>query len=1380
MNFWHISDIHIRSGFYEDIQYAIDLLIKDIQNANLPNNLLVIAGDIFETKTKVSSSDLECFHQIIQKFNFMKILVIPGNHDSSGPDQTDLVTAALYNRYNHVYLYNKSGTYHLNDFNVDFHILLPNTEYPGFFQLTPGRINVALMHEPVRGCKLYGSVTIDTQARYTIKDLEVFDCVLLGDIHQPQFLGKTGRIAYAGSLVQKNKGEGLLHGYIHWSISKTPVAQFKHLPLLSAFLIIQAVDGQIKYPDENLFIKAKYVELRYQNCENIEEISKEIHKKYGRLDNIVNAINQQTVTRSSPEVNMQADTLYNLLAESLQNSDHAEKILGIHQQLYNSISDELGTIKQKWRLNFLSWSNIFCYGENNHIDFTQLKGVVSLIGKNKTGKSSILDILIYALYNELNRGDRKSMIRAGTHDYMVACGFSNADADYIIQRKGTNKTGGINMYKLSERKNGEWQDITGSDLLETYQKVKRLIGSHNDLTNINIALQENILIVNKKPDEQAAEFRKYFGLDKLEKIEEIVKEKIKELKQLKKSKKSDLEKSGLQDLVEDPNSSVKINTYMQELEKIQQEIKRLIEHKDKLNKKLFPMRFTMEEYEEQAKNMQVSDHTKDFLKTELEKMQMQMPDLVKMFDREINQWQEKKIAAARTTDPPQDERIDELVIQITSIGQKYEKQILEIQNKKGEFQKKIINQKPASAVNTQHTIKEYEKMISDINFQEEVLKKLEREVAILENHLATTSKKITELSEKIVKVEEIPDSLEDVRQKLAGLPKNIQQEPLPTLEKTIIQQRLARYEKQKQILHYLPMEEKIIPQMEEKFDKLEKDIQTLQKYSFAQGTVNAKLNLGIKNTLLEYQKLAEFKTILDKLSKGYDQEINNVLKYSESCECCKFNQKILQSDIDHMINVISDLYYYKTSEMANISFTLAKMYTIYLQRLDYEEYNHKYQILLNIERSKELTKMQTLEKQLAEQIKTRNNEKNVQTANQQKIQEYKQCISWLKHQKIQKHNDELNKLITEMEHDINILANEKENTLKLLQTELTEQQTARADYLAEQEQRINQQLQKIDQQLKVVMQKRDQTLKNYQTRVQNITQEIKSLEIWEELQEKKKKLEFNISVNKKLELVESELLKFNTAKDDLDGKIKDHQINIAKISFYKLLQDELIKLDDEKHAYDEYLKKINMKSGIPYQILSKSCAQLESDMNEMLNTITDFKISLQFDKKFGMFIQPNNIPAEQGSGFQKFVIDLALRICLCKNHPILPTFLIIDEGFGCMDKLHLENTKDFFHLLEMTKKFDYIIVISHLEELQTMTNKKLSIQQVDGVSRISAGVEITLPELTPNVQIVDSSVISIVDDKPFCLVCGKSLIRTTPEKHLETITHITKAKRSKK
>src|SRR5271165_6234444 len=91
---WHIADIHIRIGVYEDILYAIDQLVEHIKKET-NQQLVVIAGDVFEHKSYVHVNDFPCLDEILNKLSLVPVVIIPGNHDFDKTTGKNLLSVAL-------------------------------------------------------------------------------------------------------------------------------------------------------------------------------------------------------------------------------------------------------------------------------------------------------------------------------------------------------------------------------------------------------------------------------------------------------------------------------------------------------------------------------------------------------------------------------------------------------------------------------------------------------------------------------------------------------------------------------------------------------------------------------------------------------------------------------------------------------------------------------------------------------------------------------------------------------------------------------------------------------------------------------------------------------------------------------------------------------------------------------------------------------------------------------------------------------------------------------------------------------------------------------------------------------------------------------------
>lgn len=98
---------------------------------------------------------------------------------------------------------------------------------------------------------------------------------------------------------------------------------------------------------------------------------------------------------------------------------------------------------------------------------------------------------------------------------------------------------------------------------------------------------------------------------------------------------------------------------------------------------------------------------------------------------------------------------------------------------------------------------------------------------------------------------------------------------------------------------------------------------------------------------------------------------------------------------------------------------------------------------------------------------------------------------------------------------------------------------------------------------------------------------------------------------------------------------------------------------------------------------------------------------------------PIRVPLEKASGFQRFLVRLAMRMVLGHLHVgdmvRRPCQLFLDEGFTACDALHLANVPTFLRCL--LSMYDQIVLVSHLEEVREQTDVQVRIQMhSDGFS----------------------------------------------------------------
>lgn len=215
-------------------------------------------------------------------------------------------------------------------------------------------------------------------------------------------------------------------------------------------------------------------------------------------------------------------------------------------------------------------------------------------------------------------------------------------------------------------------------------------------------------------------------------------------------------------------------------------------------------------------------------------------------------------------------------------------------------------------------------------------------------------------------------------------------------------------------------------------------------------------------------------------------------------------------------------------------------------------------------------------------------------------------------------------------------------------------------------------------------------------------------------------------------------LKLTSAMDELNIKIKEldmeyNKVNASYITINGQLQtyfNEKLRLEQKiaeikeyetsQICYKTYIQIVN-RDGIPYELITKTVPLIENEVNNVLNQLADFRLSIKTDGKnistYITYSEDRKWALSTGSGFERFISSVAIRVALINisNLP-RPSFLAIDEGFGSADKDNVVAMSKLFTYLK--KQFDFVWIISHVDEMRSMMDIHLKIEKENGFSKI--------------------------------------------------------------
>jgi DNA repair exonuclease SbcCD ATPase subunit len=216
----------------------------------------------------------------------------------------------------------------------------------------------------------------------------------------------------------------------------------------------------------------------------------------------------------------------------------------------------------------------------------------------------------------------------------------------------------------------------------------------------------------------------------------------------------------------------------------------------------------------------------------------------------------------------------------------------------------------------------------------------------------------------------------------------------------------------------------------------------------------------------------------------------------------------------------------------------------------------------------------------------------------------------------------------------------------------------------------------------------------------------------------------NTRLKMEIESLENEIQIHNKEVSNLQTQVQQQN---TKIELLKRQKDDMLKtikdaeeLETTYNAYETYLVTIG-RDGLPYDLITRIIPTLQTEVNDILNQIVDFTVTMEVDGKNinGKIVYEDSRtwPLELASGMEKFVTSLAIRVGLMSvsNLP-KSNFLIIDEGLGVLDADNLSSMGMLFNILKT--QFEFIILISHLDVVRDIADNLIEISRSDGYSKM--------------------------------------------------------------
>jgi DNA repair exonuclease SbcCD ATPase subunit/DNA repair exonuclease SbcCD nuclease subunit len=501
VKFAHISDTHIKNlKYHYEYRVIFEQLYKKLKEEEV--DYIVHCGDIAHTKTQISPEYVEMCSQFFENLaDIAPTYAILGNHDGNlkNSSRQDALTP-IFNALKHpnLHLLKESGETNIND-NVCLNVLSVFDRENWVKPTNSDKINIALYHGSISNCKTdVGWVMLNGED--TMEIFDGFDFAMLGDIHRRQILDDAGRIWYAGSTVQQNHGETNDKGILIWNIQSEadwdvePIVFKNPKPFITLELTPKGrMPKGASIPEGARLRLVSNNNLPLNVMKRAMDIAKHrfkpevvtfLNRAAGERGN-VSDITDTLKTENLRDINIQEELMDEYLKDFQVDASTMEKVYELNRK-YKKVVEDNDDISRNvnWKLKNFEFENLFNYGGSNSVCFDELNGITGIFGKNFSGKSSIIDAVLWTLFNTTSKNERKNLnvINQNKDSCKGKLTIDVGHLTYTIERTAE---------KYTKRLKGEETMEAKTDLnFEVYDQVSgdttSLNGLSRPLTDANI------------------------------------------------------------------------------------------------------------------------------------------------------------------------------------------------------------------------------------------------------------------------------------------------------------------------------------------------------------------------------------------------------------------------------------------------------------------------------------------------------------------------------------------------------------------------------------------------------------------------------------------------------------------------------------------------------------------------------------------------------------------------------------------------------------------------------------------------------------------------------------------------------------------------------
>ena len=544
---FHIADVHIRNvNRHKEYSEVFKKLYSYIKANKTSDSIIYVAGDIVHAKTDMSPELIDMTSNFFRSLaDIAPTLIITGNHDcnlnnSNRLDALSPIVTAL--KHTDIHYLKDNDVYCIS--NIHFNVMSVFEKPANYIKASEfeGDIKVALHHGAVDSAK--------TDIGYEISNNHVktslfkgHDLVLLGDIHKPeQYLDDEKTIAYPGSLIQQNHGEALTHGIMEWDINSL-TGKFIEIPNQFGYYTFEIENGVITNPSDKVPLRPRLrLKVKDTSTADLKHVVSKIRKQYKVQEIAIQKVHSLNISDGTQKLsigNVRDVEWQNNVISNYLNSEHAisdemlDVVRHINRTVHSKLPDSEITRNVVWVPKQFEFSNMFSYGEDNRVDFTNINGINGLFAANASGKSTLLDSLAFCCFDRCSR-TTKAVHVLNNKKTTFHCRFE-FDLDgkpFVIERNAKKQSNGhvkVNVDFWTYDSSGDKVLLNGDQRDHTNKIIRKYIGSYDDFILTALSLQNNNTgFIDMSQRERKELLTQFLDIDVFEKQYQIAAEDIRD------------------------------------------------------------------------------------------------------------------------------------------------------------------------------------------------------------------------------------------------------------------------------------------------------------------------------------------------------------------------------------------------------------------------------------------------------------------------------------------------------------------------------------------------------------------------------------------------------------------------------------------------------------------------------------------------------------------------------------------------------------------------------------------------------------------------------------------------------------------------------------